>query len=69
MTAINGRQLAEQARAQYDLELSEARAQALAEMVRGYLDAGRRAAQVLPMEAEPAQYALLLEALGNGGRP
>jgi hypothetical protein len=69
MKPIDGRQLAEQARAQYNLELSDARALTLAEMVRGYLDAARRAAQVLPMEAEPAQYSLLLEALGNGDRP
>ncbi len=68
MKPIDGRQLVEQARAYYDLELSDARAQALADMVRGFLDTARRAGQVLPMDSEPAQYALMLDALGNGER-
>lgn len=68
MPSITGPLLAEQARTYYGLELNDARAQVLAEMVRGFLDAARRAAQTLPMDSEPAQYALVLEALGNGAR-
>ncbi|MSO74754.1 MAG: hypothetical protein EXQ99_06365 [Alphaproteobacteria bacterium] len=62
MKPIDGPQLAAQARAQYDLELSDARTLALAGMVRGYLDFARDATRALPMDAEPATFLLTLDA-------
>ncbi|MGD9536303.1 MAG: hypothetical protein AB7P52_00110 [Alphaproteobacteria bacterium] len=68
MKPIDGRQIAALARAFYERELSGARAEALATMINGHVDAAQRAARDLPMEAEPSLYPLVLDALANEGR-
>ncbi|MSO70043.1 MAG: hypothetical protein EXQ98_07195 [Alphaproteobacteria bacterium] len=68
MTKIDGPLLSAQASAQYGLELNEARAEALAAMVRGYLDGARGATKALPMDAEPALFPATLQALAKGAK-
>ena len=68
MKPIDGRQIAALARAFYERELSDARAQALAAMINGHVDAAQRAARDLPMETEPALYPLVLDEIAREGR-
>jgi hypothetical protein len=68
MKPIDRRPIAALARAFYNRELNDGRAQALAGMINAHVDAARRATRDLPMETEPALYPMALDQAARGGR-